>query len=130
VRKLLDDPPDEDQLQEIGNMIHLTTDTLFNIFTSSDHDERFQNGFGVDMVSHGRYFHPVVHTARRNEVLLASNAWVGPTPTFHGLPYSYALLSAHARSHDWDHDTRTDEQKYLIPSSTIQLQWKAKSGDK
>jgi hypothetical protein len=99
VRKLLDDPPDEDQLQEIGNMIHLTTDTLFNTITSSDQDEKFQNGFGVNMVSHGRYFYPVVHSARRNEVLLASNVWVGPTPAFHGLPYSYT----HWRRRKWHH---------------------------
>ena len=46
-----------------------------------------------------------------------------PMPTNH-------LLFAHACSRDWDHDARTDEQKHLIPSSTIQLQQKAKSGDK
>ncbi len=82
--------PDEDNIQEIDNMIDLPYDTLINTFNNLDQDEHFQNGFGVNMVSHGRYFGPVVHTARRNKAFHASNMWMGPTPAFHGLPYSYA----------------------------------------
>jgi hypothetical protein len=82
--------PDEDNIQEIDNMIDLPYDTLINTFNNLDQDEHFQNGFGVNMVSHGRYFGPVVHTARRNKAFHASNMSMGPTPAFHGLPYSYA----------------------------------------
>jgi hypothetical protein len=51
------------------------------------------------MVSQGRYFHPVVHTCRRNDAFHASNVWMGPTPAFHGLPYSYAHQRRGRRHH-------------------------------
>jgi hypothetical protein len=83
---LLGDAPWEGLLLELDEMIGLPDDSFFN----PDKEERFQNGFGVDMVSHGRYFHPVVHTARRQDAFLESNVWMGPSPALHGLPYSYA----------------------------------------
>jgi hypothetical protein len=95
LRKLLDDLPDE----EIAGMIDLPDDSLINTFASLDWDEQFQNGFGVDMVSQGRYFHPVVHTRRRHDAFHASNAWTGPMPAFHGLPYSYTHWRRGRRHH-------------------------------
>jgi hypothetical protein len=86
VRQLLDELTNE----EIDDMIDLPEDRLITTFTSSDQEEQFQNGFGVNIVSQGRYFQPVVHTRRRNVAFHASNVWSGPTPAFHGLPYSYA----------------------------------------
>jgi hypothetical protein len=84
-RRLMEDLPDMGN-KETDNMID-----VFNSFTfPEDHDERFQNGFGINMVREGGYFHPVVHTARRNDDFHASNMWQGPAPAFHGLPYSYA----------------------------------------
>jgi hypothetical protein len=73
---------------------------LVNALTSPDHDERFQNGFGIeDMVSQGGYFCPVVHTNRKNDDFHASNMWKGAAPTFHGLPYSYAHQRRGRRHH-------------------------------
>jgi hypothetical protein len=83
---LLGDVPWEGLLLELDETIGLPDDSFFNL----DKEERFQNGFGVDMVSHSRYFHPVVHTARRQDAFLESNVWTGPSPALHGLPYSYA----------------------------------------
>jgi hypothetical protein len=80
-------------------MIDLPDDSLINTFASSDQVEQFQNGFGVDMVSQGRYFHPVVHTRRRHDAFHASNVWTGPMPAFHGLPYSYAHWRRGRRHH-------------------------------
>jgi hypothetical protein len=95
VRMVLDDLPDE----EIDDMIDLPDDYLINTFASSDWDKQFQNGFGVNMVSQGRYFPPVVHTCRRNDAFHASNVWMGPTPALHGLPYSYAHCRRGRRHH-------------------------------
>jgi hypothetical protein len=98
-RRLMEDLPDMGN-KETNNMIDVSYDSLVNSFTiPEDHDERFQNGFGVDMVREGGYFHPVVHTARRNDDFHASNMWQGPAPAFHGLPYSYA----HRRRGRWHH---------------------------
>jgi hypothetical protein len=83
---LLGDAPWEGLLLELDETIGLPDDSFFNL----DKEERFQNGFGVDMVRHGRYFRPVVHTARRQDAFLESNVWTGPSPALHGLPYSYA----------------------------------------
>jgi hypothetical protein len=81
-------------------MIDVPYNSLVSAFASlEDHDERFQNGFGVDMVSQGGYFCPVVHTNRRNNDFHASNMWKGPAPTFHGLPYSYAHRGRGRRHH-------------------------------
>jgi hypothetical protein len=89
-RRLMEDLPDMGN-KETNNMIDVSYDSLVNSFTNpEDHNERFQNGFRVDMVREGGYFRPVVHTARRNDDFHASNMWQGPAPTFHGLPYSYA----------------------------------------
>jgi hypothetical protein len=83
------DLPDKGN-KETDNMIGVSYNSLVSAFASlEDHDERFQNGSGFDIVSQGRYFRPVVHTARRNNAFNASNVWQGPVPTFHGLPYSY-----------------------------------------
>jgi hypothetical protein len=83
------DLPDEHQLNEINDMVDLPDDTLFDALRFGK-DERFQNGFGLDMVSQGQYFNPVVHTARRCKAFLASGLWAGPLPALFGLPYSYA----------------------------------------
>jgi hypothetical protein len=40
------------------------------------------------------------------------------------------LLFACARSRDWARSTENNQLKYCIPSTTIQLEWKATSGDK
>jgi hypothetical protein len=77
--------PWEGLLLELDETIGLPDDSFFNL----DKEERFQNGFVVDMVSHGRYFRPVVHTARRQDAFLESNVWTGPSPALHGLSYSY-----------------------------------------
>ena len=82
---LLGDVPWEGLLLELAEMIGLSDDSFFNL----DKEERFKNGFGVDMVSHCRYFRPVVHTARRQDAFLESNVWTGPSPALHGLSYSY-----------------------------------------
>jgi hypothetical protein len=92
---LVGDASGEDLLWELDKTIGLPDDSLFN----PDKEERFQNGFGVDMVSHGRYFRPVVHTAKRQDAFLASNAWTGPSPALHGLPYSYAHRRKGRRHH-------------------------------
>jgi hypothetical protein len=92
---LLGDAPWEGLLLELAEMIGLSDDSFFNL----DKEERFQNGFGVDMVSHGRYFRPVVHTARRQDAFLESNVWAGPSPALHGLPYSYAHRRKGRRHH-------------------------------
>lgn len=98
-RRLMEDAPDEDK-QGIDNMIDVPYDYLVNAFASPDqHDERFQNGFGIDMVRQGGYFRPVVHTRRRNDAFHASNMWKGPSPSFHGLPYSYAHRRRGRRHH-------------------------------
>jgi hypothetical protein len=74
-RRLIEDLPDMVN-EETDNMIDVSYDSLVNSFTNpEDHHERFQNGFGVDMVREGGYFHPVVHTARRNDDFHASNMW-------------------------------------------------------
>jgi hypothetical protein len=80
-------------------MIDVPYDSLVNAFTSPDHDERFQNGFGLNMVSQGGYFRPVVYTNRMNNDFHASNMWKGPAPTFHGLPYSYTHRRSGRRHH-------------------------------
>jgi hypothetical protein len=95
-RRLMGDLPDEGN-KETDNMIGASFDSLVSAF--ADDDERFQNGFGVDMVSQGRYFRPVVHTARRNDEFNARNVWQGPAPAFHGLPYSYAKKRRGRRHH-------------------------------
>jgi hypothetical protein len=88
-RRLMEDLPDMGN-KETNNMIDVSYDSSVISFTIlEDHDERFQNGLGVDMVREGGYFHPVVHTARRNDNFHSSNMWQHPAPTFHGLPYSY-----------------------------------------
>jgi hypothetical protein len=92
------DLPDEHQLNEIDDMVDLPDDTLFDAFRFGK-DERFQNGFGLDMVSQGQYFNPVVHTARRHKAFLARGLWAGPSPAFHGLPYSYAHWRKGSRHH-------------------------------
>jgi hypothetical protein len=92
---LVGDVSGEDLLWELDETIGLPDDSLFNL----DKEERFQNGFGVDMVSHSRYFCPVVHTAKRQDAFLASNAWTGPSPALHGLPYSYAHRRKGRRHH-------------------------------
>jgi hypothetical protein len=98
-RRLMEDLPDMGN-KETNNIIDVSYDSLVNSFTiPEDHNERFQNGFGVDMVREGGYFCPVVHTARRNDDFHASNVWQGPAPTFHGLPYSYT----HWRRGRWHH---------------------------
>ncbi len=97
-RRLVEDIPDDDK-KEIDNMIDVPYVSLVNAFTSLDHDERFQNGFGIDMVSQGGYFRPVVHTNRRNDDFHASNMWKGPAPAFHCLPYSYAHWRRGRRHH-------------------------------
>ncbi len=51
------------------------------------------------MVSHSRYFGPIVHTARRNKAFHANNMWTGPNPAFHGLPYSYTHRRRERRHH-------------------------------
>jgi len=40
------------------------------------------------------------------------------------------LIFARARSRDWARSTENDQLKHRIPSTTIQLEGKAKSGDK
>jgi hypothetical protein len=40
------------------------------------------------------------------------------------------LLFARARACDWHHAIEPDKDKMLIPSSTIQAEWKRKSGNK
>jgi hypothetical protein len=81
-------------------MIDVSYNSLVNSFTIlEDHDERFQNGFVVDMVREGGYFGPVVHTARRNDAFHASNMGQGPAPAFHGLPYSYTHPRRGRRHH-------------------------------
>jgi hypothetical protein len=98
-RRLMEDIADEDK-KEIDNMIDVPYDSLVSAFASpEDHDERFQNGFGVHMVSQGGYFHPMVHTNRRNNDFHASNMWKGPAPAFHGLPYSYTHCRRGRRHH-------------------------------
>jgi hypothetical protein len=95
----MEDLPDMGN-KETNNMIDVLYDSLVNSFTiPEDHDERFQNGFGVDMVREGGYFRPVVHTARQNNGFHASNMWQGPAPAFHGLPYSYAHRRRGRRHH-------------------------------
>jgi hypothetical protein len=95
----MEDLPDMGN-KETNNMIDVLYDSLVNSFTiPEDHDERFQNGFGIDIVREGGYFHPVLHTARRNDDFHASNMWQGPAPTFHGLPYSYAHWRRGRRHH-------------------------------
>jgi hypothetical protein len=60
----MEDLPDMGN-KETNNMIDVSYDSLVNSFTiAEDHDERFQNGFGIDMVREGGYFCPVVHTAK------------------------------------------------------------------
>ena len=92
---LVGDASGEDLLWELYEMIGLPDDSLFN----PDKEESFQNGFGVDMVSHGRYFRPVVHTAKRQDAFLASNVWTGPSPVLHGLPYNYTHQRKGRRHH-------------------------------
>jgi hypothetical protein len=46
-----------------------------------------------------------------------------PSPTNH-------LLFAHACARDWDKKAQPTMQGYLIPLTTIQEQWKAKTGEK
>jgi hypothetical protein len=92
------DLPDEHQLNEIDNMVDLPDDTLFDAFRFGK-NARFQNGFGLDMVSPGQYFNQVVHTARRHEAFLTSGLWVGPSPALHGLPYSYTHWRKGSRHH-------------------------------
>jgi hypothetical protein len=57
---LLGNAPWEGLLLESDETIGLPDDSFFN----PDKEERFQNGFGVDMVRHGRYFCPVAPTTR------------------------------------------------------------------
>jgi hypothetical protein len=98
-RRLMEDLPDMGN-KETNNTIDALYDSLVNSFTiPEDHDERFQNGFGINMVREGGYFRPVVHTARRNDDFHASNMWQGPAPAFHGLPYSYAHQRRGRRHH-------------------------------
>jgi hypothetical protein len=81
-------------------MIGVSYDSFVSAFAIPEgHDERFQNGFDIDIVSQGWYFHPVVHTARRNNAFNTSNVWQGPVPAFHGLPYSYAHKRRWKRHH-------------------------------
>lgn len=90
--------PDKDQLQEVDNMADLPDDTLFDAFRLKK-DERLQSGLGLDMVSRGQHFRPVVHAARRSKAFLASNMWSGPSPAFNGLPRSYAHRRKGSRRH-------------------------------
>jgi hypothetical protein len=98
-RRLMEDLPDMGN-KETNNMIDVSYNSSVISFTIlEDHDERFQNGLGIDMVREGEYFHPVVHTARRNDDFHASNMWQGPAPAFDGLPYSYAHRRRGRRHH-------------------------------